>query len=324
MEMSNAIQMDISSHQLQLALPLKRRRGRPRKDQSPSLGRDAPMVRPGIERITQNPAHQVDAMVGQAVTGTIEASFDAGFLLSVTIGDSKTKLRGIVFKPGHYVPITSENDIAPHVEMIHRNKIHLPVGGKVRRRRRYKHKAEFNESKDNQLSTIVLAPSVPPVGARGTVVPVVLQPANLTNRSARSGQEPLDVSQANVDTLQGKSVHMFAPLAMLPPDGVENVQNQRRAVEETIPLASRDNEVVKPGGESDRSHGYTQPTQSSSVRRDKKDMHPSTEPLEGSDSKNLLHYGTGNMTKLLQVMQEKMVGNNEHESDLAAGLKIKS
>ncbi|VFQ91800.1 unnamed protein product [Cuscuta campestris] len=333
--MSNAIQMDNSSPQLQLALPVKRRRGRPRKDQSPSHRRDAPIVPPGMERNTQNPAHQVDAMVGQAVTGIIEASFDAGFLLSVTIGDSKTKLRGIVFKPGHYVPITSENDIAPHVEMIHRNEIRLPVGNKVRRRRRYKHKAEFNESKDNQLSTIVLAPSVPPVGARGTVVPVVLQPANLTNRLARSGQEPLDVSRANVETLRGKSVQMFAPLAMLPPDGstsmisshgVENVQNQRRAGEETNPLASRNNEVIMPGGDSDRSHGYTQPTQSSSVRREKKDMNerPSTEPLEVSDSKNLLHYGTGNMTKLLQVMQEKMVGNKEHESDSAAGLKTKS
>ncbi|CAH9052507.1 unnamed protein product [Cuscuta epithymum] len=326
--MSNAIQMDHSNSQL--ALPVKRRRGRPRKDQSLN---HLPRAPTGIETSTENPAPRVvvDGMVGQAVTGVIEATFDAGFLLSVTIGDNNTKLRGIVFKPGHYVPITSENDIAPHVEMIRRNEINLPVGNKIRIRRKYRRRVSHvnapppspplhQAAKGNQLS-IVLAPSVPPVGARGTVVPVVLQPANLTNRAPSAGPEPMNASQASKETLRDKGVQMVAPLAMLPPDGstthegVENVKNQIS------------------GG-----HGYTHSSPESfslgGKMKDDVDKSQTIEPLEGSDSNGLHHseshplksmaYGAGKMTKLLQVLQEKLVENKVHEPDNEAGLRNKS
>ncbi|MED6203430.1 Protein METABOLIC NETWORK MODULATOR 1, partial [Stylosanthes scabra] len=67
-------------------------------------------------------------MVGQAVSGVIEAVFDAGYLLSVRVGDSDTTLRGLVFKPGRYVPISSENDVAPGVPMIQRDEVPIPSG----------------------------------------------------------------------------------------------------------------------------------------------------------------------------------------------------
>ncbi|KAK7316753.1 hypothetical protein RJT34_00447 [Clitoria ternatea] len=131
-------------------VPLKRKRGRPRKyprpdseessyiaasqnkKQNPVRVEQTP-VPPGfvaangnqqLQRGQEN--HANDAMVGQVVSGVIEAVFDAGYLLSVRVGDSDTNLRGLVFKPGRYVPISSENDVAPTVPMIQRNEVPFP------------------------------------------------------------------------------------------------------------------------------------------------------------------------------------------------------
>ncbi|KAK4344011.1 hypothetical protein RND71_037105 [Anisodus tanguticus] len=123
-------------------------------------------------------------MIGQAVTGVIEATLDAGYVLSVRIGDSNTNFRGIVFKPGHFDPVTAENDVAPNVQMIKRNDIHLPLETKFR----------YMAMTDC-----------------GAVVPVVLQPVNPTNGFPPSTQAPPDSSQAGHMTV--------APLAMLPPNG---------------------------------------------------------------------------------------------------------
>lgn len=41
-----------------------------------------------------------EIMIGQTVTGVVEATFDAGYLLAVRIGNSNITLRGAVFKPG--------------------------------------------------------------------------------------------------------------------------------------------------------------------------------------------------------------------------------
>lgn len=130
---------------------VKRKRGRPRKDQSQISGRSSNVlavrdqiqnnVPPGFERANGSVDHNDDAMVGQTVTGVIEATFDAGHLLSIRIGNSETSLRGVVFKPGHYMPVSTENDLAPQIQMIARNAVpstagfHTPVHGSYRRGR---------------------------------------------------------------------------------------------------------------------------------------------------------------------------------------------
>ncbi|KAI3466245.1 hypothetical protein Pfo_022908 [Paulownia fortunei] len=205
--------------------PLKRRRGRPRKD--PSLKRTAAAhVPPGFEGVKEYLPQRADrtdgieCMVGQAVTGVVEATFDAGYLLTVRIGNSTTNLRGVVFKPGHYVPVTAENDVAPHLQMIKRNDVHLPAEnqGWSRRQKLAIQTAGLVPPKRKYVSRKA-APSVPPVGVRGTVVPVVLQPVNFPNGFPTSNQMPSDASRtAHLMAFGDKDVHMVEPLSILPPD----------------------------------------------------------------------------------------------------------
>lgn len=220
--MNQHVQGDSSS--APAILPLKRRRGRPRKD--PSLKRVVrAQVPPPFELVRETKPQQVNrndvnnGMIGQAVTGVVEAAFDAGYLVNVRIGDSNTIHRGVVFKPGHYVPVTAANDVAPYLQMIRRTEVRPPAQDQLQA---YGHRAERNGSlnpgsRSSKAKQVVMHPSVPPVGARGTVVPVVLQPVNLTNGLA-SSQTP--ASQAsNRDSSREREVHMVKPLAMLPPDG---------------------------------------------------------------------------------------------------------
>ncbi|KAG2688270.1 hypothetical protein I3760_09G087400 [Carya illinoinensis] len=113
-------------------LPMKRKRGRPRKDKNPVLGKKNPMM-PASDSMRKN-KERTDAsddvnggMVGQVVTGVIEGSFDAGYLLNVKVGDTDTHLRGVVFLPGRFTPITAANDVAPHVKMYNRKEIPIAV-----------------------------------------------------------------------------------------------------------------------------------------------------------------------------------------------------
>ncbi|CAN4104029.1 unnamed protein product [Withania somnifera] len=222
-------------------LPLKRRRGRPRKD--PSLKRVArAQVPPRFELVQETQPQQVNrndvnnGMIGQAVTGVVEAAFDAGYLLSVRIGDSNTNYRGIVFKPGHFVPVTAANDVAPYVQMIRRNEVHPLAENQLQI---YGNKAEQNGSlnvgsRSSKGKQVVMHPSVPPVGARGTVVPVVLQPVNLTNGPA-SSQNPASLA-SNRESSREREVQMVKPLAMLPPEGpVTPAQFPPEATRETLP-----------------------------------------------------------------------------------------
>ncbi|KAF2304665.1 hypothetical protein GH714_037338 [Hevea brasiliensis] len=68
-----------------------------------------------------------DEMVGQVVSGVIEGSFDAGYLLKVKVGDTETHLRGVVFLPGSFTPITASNDVAPQAKMYNRTEIPISV-----------------------------------------------------------------------------------------------------------------------------------------------------------------------------------------------------
>ncbi|XP_054778941.1 uncharacterized protein LOC129286879 isoform X1 [Prosopis cineraria] len=114
------------------SVPAKRKRGRPRKEGS-IVQVDSTPVRHGSDNFinpnqTAGTTGSSDAqMIGKVVTGVIEGSFSAGYLLNVRIGDSPTYLRGVIFQPGQYVPVTPENDVAPHLEMIQRKDFPIPV-----------------------------------------------------------------------------------------------------------------------------------------------------------------------------------------------------
>lgn len=201
-------------------VPAKRRRGRPRKDQSKRS--ENARIPSRFEGVNANLPPQVesinvanDAMVGQVVSGVVDASFDAGYLLTVRVGNSDTILRGIVFKPGRYVPVSSENDVAPHVQMIQRSEIHPPA--------RNEHHGNFqgNEtahpwngsspanhvpraanvqvSKGKQVQKVATQIVAHPVGERGTLVPVVLQPACQSNEAPPTNPVPPDIQAAPKD-----------------------------------------------------------------------------------------------------------------------------
>ncbi|KAL3636768.1 hypothetical protein CASFOL_019067 [Castilleja foliolosa] len=182
--------------------PLKRRRGRPPKDPSLKRAVAAPRTEPRPDQ-----TDMTKSMVGQAVTGVVEATLDAGYLLNVRIGNSPLSFRGIVFKPGHFVPITAENDVAPHLQMIKRTNAENPTQQLVVQtgpplKRKYTSRRAAVPPATPPSSSV--APPVEP--ARGNVVPVVLQPAKHPNGS----NQVLDFGD--------KDVHMVEPLSMLPQD----------------------------------------------------------------------------------------------------------
>ncbi|XP_047164219.1 uncharacterized protein LOC124833717 [Vigna umbellata] len=115
-----------------LNVPVKRKRGRPRKEGSAVQGENVAVI-PDSDNVlyssqttgTTNDCD--DEMVGKLVSGVIEGTFNAGYLLNVKVANTDAVLRGLVFVPGHFSPVSVENDVAPHVKMIKRKEIHIPV-----------------------------------------------------------------------------------------------------------------------------------------------------------------------------------------------------
>lgn len=114
-------------------LPVKRKRGRPRKEDPLVQEENISQIHgsDGMKK-TQNgggdPESETDdEMVGQAVSGVLNGSFDAGYFLTVKVGNTDTLLSGVVFEPGLIAPITAANDVAPHVKMHRRKEIPIPV-----------------------------------------------------------------------------------------------------------------------------------------------------------------------------------------------------
>ncbi|KMZ58002.1 hypothetical protein ZOSMA_7G00300 [Zostera marina] len=100
---------------------IKRKRGRPRKDDvsASDSGRR-------ISRKNEHSSQVENVLVGQFVSGVLDGRFDAGYMLTVTVGNTGSVLTGVVFEPGHSVPISAENDIAPNVQMLKRSHV-VPV-----------------------------------------------------------------------------------------------------------------------------------------------------------------------------------------------------
>lgn len=203
-------------------VPLKRKRGRPRKyprpdsaessymqlsqnrKQTPIRAEHAP-VPPGFQTVNGNEHLQRglenepnDAAVGQVVSGVVEAIFDAGYLLSVRVGNSDTTLRGLVFKTGRFVPVSPENDVAPGVPMIQRNEVPFPS-------RPTQFHTPLSKEKNGQpasasrIETLSMngSQSLPQV-PRGTVSSGNLVAASRTNAPYATGQTADQLARGNV------------------------------------------------------------------------------------------------------------------------------
>lgn len=109
--------------------PIKRRRGRPRKTISLTTilrdegvedemhilkenSSDLKLKRQKIEHGATIFSPMVDdSLIGQQVIGVLEGTFDAGYLLSLKVGNKGTILRGVVFSDG--IPISNEKNVPP-------------------------------------------------------------------------------------------------------------------------------------------------------------------------------------------------------------------
>ncbi|CAL0335111.1 unnamed protein product [Lupinus luteus] len=242
-------------------VPLKRRRGRPRKYPRPDSEDSSRMLfgqtkepnpgsseqtklRPGYEGVNGNQQLQRDqengsndAVVGQEVSGVIEAVFDAGYLLNVRVGDSDFTFRGLAFKPGHYVPISPENDVAPGVPVIQRIEVPFPSGTRQVQsplpNDRNEHHVNVHRNETLTLNGSPIVPQIPrgPVSPinlvatsgknapssvgetthqlpRGNMVPVLLQPDNFSNRVPISNQPSQAITQISLGSgaIVGKEI----------------------------------------------------------------------------------------------------------------------
>lgn len=269
-------------------VPLKRKRGRPRKYPRADL-EEGPHILPGQSSV-QNPVRDEhtpvppgfvgvngnqhlqrgqendsrDALVSQVVSGVIEAVFDAGYLLSVRVGDSDTTLRGVVFKPGRYVPISPENDVAPGVPMVQRNEVpfpsrttQVPTPLPKEKNEQPVHAFRIEGLPMNGSPTVPPGPratvnssnlvpcsgkSVPSMTGqtshplpRGNMVPVLLQPNNFSNGLQVSNQ----TSQvAPVSQRGGAIVSIEVPV-----DGNQELTSQAQTTQNTLPSGIQHGDV---------------------------------------------------------------------------------
>ncbi|KAH7436021.1 hypothetical protein KP509_06G089800 [Ceratopteris richardii] len=61
-----------------------------------------------------------EVRVGQSVHGVVDGTFDAGYLVTIRVGDAETVFRGIMFGHGLYSPLSTDNDVAPDLKKVSR------------------------------------------------------------------------------------------------------------------------------------------------------------------------------------------------------------
>ncbi|KAK9673913.1 hypothetical protein RND81_12G198400 [Saponaria officinalis] len=343
---------------------MKKKRGRPRKDPTKlayvprkrlltqNYSESAP-VPPGFEESNGSQPRPVDAvddtnvdsMVGKVVNGVIEAVFDAGYLLSVRVGDSDTFLRGVVFKSGHYVPVSPENDLAPGLPMIKRNDVPFPVGNETRKhkhkgRKRNDYLAVYQPNgspASNQMASIrarelAIVPAQPPrpdpLESRGTLVPVLLQPVKLSNGAMPAVEvHPIASQPAHLAASKRKLV---VPPSHIVPEASPNGSASRH-FEELINIAKK-LKGLKGGphsaefqNDTEKSFSKTLPNYSGLTQDEAQDFSKPlyVEPLQaihsglGNRSAPMSHpfpeRSTGKMTELLLAVQENLKERQHQE-----------
>lgn len=176
------------------AQPVKRKRGRPRKSETPTTTQTTTTttdstLKPKKQRKRKGeapPPSSVDvSMIGQQVTGVLEGTFDAGYLLSVRVGTSDTILRGVVFGPGLSVPLSKLNDVAPGVKQVRREDKTLPL-------------------------TPTPKPTPPPPGAPPKPLHIFPSPLSFTNLPPASAIPPTSAVLESAAALFGNSISASA------------------------------------------------------------------------------------------------------------------
>uniref|UniRef100_A0A2N9F113 AT hook motif-containing protein n=1 Tax=Fagus sylvatica TaxID=28930 RepID=A0A2N9F113_FAGSY len=210
-------------------LPMKRKRGRPRKDENLSLGKKK-LVTPEPDSIKKNKGNAgtsdgvKDVMVGQVVTGVIEGSFDAGYLLNVKVGETDTQLRGVVFLPGQFTPITAANDVAPHAKMYNRKEIPIPVlnpqtqlfnsvSPSVKSSKQPNQPKIYAPELSDQVPSSELQTAIPDAHGNQSASVVVPLAANLPKNDAGPSLEENEVQQQTLEPgLESQSTSIVAQL----------------------------------------------------------------------------------------------------------------
>ncbi|TKY72147.1 hypothetical protein E2542_SST00885 [Spatholobus suberectus] len=112
-------------------VPMKRKRGRPRKVVSGVQGTNIPVMPDSSNKLNSSQTVGTtdvcdDGMLGKEVACVIEGTFNGGYLVNVQVA-ADTYLRGVVFLPEPVVPVTAESDVTAQVRMIERTEIPIPV-----------------------------------------------------------------------------------------------------------------------------------------------------------------------------------------------------
>lgn len=201
--------------------PVKRKRGRPRKSESPGLERVNK-----AQSVSTNPTgSSTDGLVGQPVSGHLDGAFDCGYLLTVRVGPSGPVFKGMVFEPGRSVPVTAENDIAPHLPMQQRVDVMQMVGEQ--------NQAAASRSPQASQRTDTSIPSATghmPEGSsdKVPVAPPMHASEGITDDADPSTQNEADALQSellklgNVETTTEKVTSDPGPQAALEPNQSEN------------------------------------------------------------------------------------------------------
>ncbi|KAF2285776.1 hypothetical protein GH714_007745 [Hevea brasiliensis] len=300
-------------------------------------------VPPGFVTVNGNQPRQVDPvndasdiMVGQVVHGVIEAAFDAGYLLTVRVGNSETTLRGVVFKPGRCVPVSTDNDVAPGIQMIRRNEIPIP-------RENYAQVPSHNPRSRERNGTFHTAQAANPVASKGkqvpsmashasspgnsraNVVPVVLHPVDLSNGT--SGELSSVATQpADAVAFKGKKQEAEAKSMKLPGMPFEKLLTEviKRTQVPSLSTKTDNGSAVNLSAKDSRRAAeddvdgtgqplYIEPLQS---------VQPVLHNHPAVVSRPLENYRTGRMTELLQENMTENQATNVQDEITDARLKL--
>ncbi|VFQ96222.1 unnamed protein product [Cuscuta campestris] len=183
-------------------LPAKRRRGRPRKDGgvpkrgnclSPPPPAPAPKASQFPLETNRSDTSALQSMVGKSVSGVIDGCFEAGYFLTIRVDNSDTLLRGLVFLPGRFTPVSASNDVAPQAKMYHRKDI--PVPGPTATNNPPLVQNETDQPPPPPVSEAVTVPHPRPFSSEMTETP--FSPPNIT--TVHQGQDQRFQIQTQTD-----------------------------------------------------------------------------------------------------------------------------
>lgn len=171
------------------SVPVKRKRGRPRKEDV--LGTE-PSGRTQQQRRNPPPT-SCPGLAGRPVSGVLDGVFDAGFLITVRVDNNGPLLRGVVFDSRLSVPISAANDVAPHIKMSKREEFLIPPpipAEQLRRRKVVVDDGSQGLDLKSKLAEAVILGAHSIVVAKGATPVAIQVPDNqrqeLTGKSYRS------------------------------------------------------------------------------------------------------------------------------------------